>query len=93
MEKQVLTASINLTKIAKDHLFKTDNGAIYLNLKLILKGELGQYGDIGFIVQSPLKEKNKDENGDYVKLEILGNIKPMPEKVSQEITDDDELGF
>jgi len=78
--KQILTASINLDLISEGDIFQGKKGK-YLNIKLILKDEVGQYGDIGFITQVP--QVLKDDDGNYINGPILGNIKPLPKKQEQ----------
>ena len=65
---------LDLTKIAKDKLFKSEKtGSIYLDAVIIMKDSEDQYGNIGMIVQSQTKEER--EQG--IKSAILGNAKEL----------------
>jgi K+/H+ antiporter YhaU regulatory subunit KhtT len=75
------TAKIDLTKIDKSKLFKSEKtGAIYLDLVMI-ESPNNQYGQSHMIVQSVTKEER--EKG--IKGAILGNAKEL-EKVEQTTT-------
>ena len=72
---RIFDGSINLSKIDKAKIIAGAKGS-YLNVRIIVKDELDQYGNIGFISQNTSKEER--EAG--VKGTILGNIKDLPGK-------------
>ena len=72
---RILKGSINLSKIDKAKIIAGAKGS-YLNVSIMVKDELDQYGNIGFISQDTTKEER--EAG--VKGTILGNIKDLPGK-------------
>jgi hypothetical protein len=72
---RIFDGSINLTKIDKAKIIAGAKGS-YLNVRIIVKDELDQYGNIGFISQNTTKEER--ESG--IKGTILGNIKDLPGK-------------
>jgi hypothetical protein len=72
---RIFDGSINLSKIDKAKIIAGAKGS-YLNVRIIVKDELDQYGNIGFISQNTTKEER--EAG--VKGTILGNIKDLPGK-------------
>lgn len=73
---RILKGSINVELIDKAKLVKGKKGT-YLNVSIMVRDELNQYGDIGFISQDTTKEER--EAG--VKGTILGNIKDLPGKI------------
>lgn len=85
---QVVQLKIDLTKIDKNKLFKSEKtGSIYLDAAVLLQDADDQYGNRGMIVQNVTKEdREKGEKGN-----ILGNCKIfIPEAAqSAEITEDD----
>ena len=85
------TAKINLKKINKEYLFKSEaTGAIYLDI-VLLESKDNKYGDSHMIIQSIPKEKrDAGERG-----EILGNAKPMQqqEQTQSATVEDDDLPF
>lgn len=85
----VLLFQINLNKIDKSKLYKTDKG-IYLSGAVIIKDENDQYGNCGFITQNV---KDKDDKSE-AKNPIIGNVK-LSVKGPQPVTDNDieNLGF
>ena len=72
---RILKGRINLSKIDKAKIIAGAKGS-YLNVSIMVKDELDQYGNIGFISQDTTKEER--EAG--VKGTILGNIKDLPGK-------------
>jgi hypothetical protein len=68
---QKFSISIDLSKVDKLKLTKTEKGQIFGNFDFIVKDEADQYGNIGFIVQKASKEEREQQ----VKLPILGNAK------------------
>jgi hypothetical protein len=72
---RILKGSINLSKIDKAKIIAGAKGS-YLNVSIMVKDELDQYGNIGFISQDTTKEER--ESG--IKGTILGNIKDLPGK-------------
>jgi hypothetical protein len=72
---RILKGSINLSKIDKAKIVAGAKGS-YLNVSIMVKDELDQYGNIGFISQDTTKEER--ESG--MKGTILGNIKDLPGK-------------
>jgi uncharacterized protein YukJ len=83
----ILLFNINLNKINKDQLYKTDKG-IYLSGAIIITGQLDKYGNAAFITQD-IKDKPEGE-----KNPIIGNAK-LAESVVKKIdeTDKENLGF
>lgn len=82
---QVLLFQINLNKIEKDQLFKTDKG-IYLSGAIVIREELDQYGNKAFITQRIKQEGSLSGVNDP----IIGNAKPVPPKKGLEpVTDQD----
>lgn len=75
------TFSIDLSKVDKLKLKKTDKGQIFGNFEFIMRDELDQYGNCGFIVQQSTAEERQQQ----VKLPILGNAKLLQKKVQQNI--------
>jgi hypothetical protein len=72
---RIFDGSINLSKIDKAKIIAGAKGS-YLNVRIIVKDELDQYGNIGFISQNT----NKEERESGIKGTILGNIKDLPGK-------------
>ena len=72
---RILKGSINLSKIDKAKIIAGAKGS-YLNVSIMVKDELDQYGNTGFITQDTTKEER--ESG--IKGTILGNIKDLPGK-------------
>lgn len=82
---QVLLFQINLNKIEKEQLFKTDKG-IYLSGAIVIREELDQYGNKAFITQRIKQEGSLSGVNDP----IIGNAKPVPPKKGPEpVTDTD----
>lgn len=66
-----------LIPIEKNYLTEKD-GAIYMNCNVVVKDEIDQYGNHGFISQKMNTETYKSlgkEKANEIKLPILGNIK------------------
>ena len=80
MARKILTGSINLSKIDKANLFKTDKGAVYLDFKVVFGEQEDQYGNIAFVAQTFLKDNRKDAEGNYIQTPILGNLKEIKAK-------------
>ena len=82
---EIIHLKINLTKIDKTALFKSEEtGNIYLDAALLLREEDDQYGHRGMLVQSlPEARRSAGEKGN-----ILGNAKIL-ERKSAEVLDDD----
>jgi len=72
MPKKITSCKINLTKIDKDKLFKSEKtGAVYLDATILWNDEPDKYGNDGMLVQDIGKEaREAGEKG-----EILGNVK------------------
>jgi hypothetical protein len=68
---QKFSISIDLSKVDKLKLTKTEKGQIFGNFDFIVRDDVDQYGNIGFIVQKASKEEREQQ----VKLPILGNAK------------------
>jgi len=68
---QKFSISIDLAKVDKLKLTKTEKGQIFGNFDFIVRDEVDQYGNIGFIVQ----RQSKEEREQQIKLPILGNAK------------------
>ena len=74
-----ISLKLDVTKIDKSRLFKSEKGATYLDLTTFIDTDNeGQYGDHGFITQSKKKEEGKD-----VQLPILGNTKVFWQEAPQ----------
>lgn len=75
-----ITARIDLSKIAKEHIFHGKNGAKYLNVAVFPnKDGTDQYGFSHYIVQDiPKEARDAGERG-----AILGNLK-MPDDAPRE---------
>ena len=86
------TGKINLAKIDKSKLFKSDKtGAIYLDI-VIIETQNNEYGNSHMVVQSVTKEEREaGKRG-----EILGNIKELSQQESTQKSADiqeDDLPF
>jgi hypothetical protein len=68
---QKFSISIDLSKVDKLKLSKTEKGQIFGNFDFIVRDDVDQYGNIGFIVQ----RQSKEEREQQIKLPILGNAK------------------
>lgn len=80
---KVLLFQINLNKIEKSQLFKTDKG-IYLSGAICIREDVDKYGNIAFITQR-VKQENRESDDP-----IIGNAKPVPPKKGPEpVTDQD----
>ena len=67
---QLISASIDVTKITKSKLYKGEKGT-YLNITISINDEIDQYGNQVGIIESLTKE----ENDAKVKKNYLGNGK------------------
>lgn len=82
-----ITARIDLSKIAKEHIFNGKNGAKYLNVAIFPNRDgVSQYGDSHFITQDiPKEARDAGERG-----AIIGNLKmpdadsPRPQRPQQQ---------
>jgi hypothetical protein len=72
---RILKGSIDVSKIDKSKLINGKKGT-YLNVSILIRDDVDQYGNTGFITQDTTKEER--EQG--VKGTILGNIKDLPGK-------------
>jgi hypothetical protein len=77
---QKFSISIDLAKVDKLKLTKTEKGQIFGNFDFIVRDEIDQYGNIGFIVQKASKEEREQQ----IKLPILGNAKRI--EIKQQAT-------
>lgn len=78
----ILLYNINLSKLNKDQLYKTDKG-IYLSGAIIIRDEIDQYGNAAFITQD-IKDKKEGE-----KNPIIGNAKLVKNDPAQ-VTESDK---
>lgn len=67
---QLISASIDVTKISKDKLVKGEKGT-YLNITIAINDEVDQYGNQAGIYESQSKEERESK----VKKNYLGNGK------------------
>lgn len=67
----LLTISINLSKLDKNRIIKDKNGNQWLNLSGWLNDEADDYGNYGFVTHTPTKEEREAKE----RLTILGNYK------------------
>lgn len=67
---QLLSASIDVTKISKDKLVKGEKGT-YLNITIAINDEIDQYGNQAGIYESQSKEERESK----AKKNYLGNGK------------------
>ena len=67
---QLISASIDVTKISKDKLVKGEKGT-YLNLTIAINDEVDQYGNQAGIYESQSKEERESK----AKKNYLGNGK------------------
>lgn len=100
---KILSGSINLSKIDKSKLVKTDkngqpfqNGAIYLNVQVAINDQVDEYGNNASISINQSKEER--ESG--IKKTYIGNLKEVwsnekTESVEAEVIHDvdPDLGF
>jgi len=65
--------------IEQNHLVSGKEGALYLNISVIVKDEADQYGQHGFVSQTVdskiYKAATEAQKEEFKKLPILGNIK------------------
>lgn len=78
----ILLYNINLSKIDKNKLYRTDKG-IYLSGAIVIRDEIDQYGNAAFITQD-IKDKKEGE-----KNPIIGNAKLVNNEPKQ-ITDSEK---
>jgi hypothetical protein len=72
---QLITLSINANKLDQSRYVTDKNGNQWINISGFLNDEMDQYGNYGFVTQSPTKE----ERDAKVKMTILGNFR-LPTK-------------
>jgi len=85
------TGKLDLTKIDKERLFKSEKtGSIYLDV-VIIETQNNEYGNSHMIVQQVSKEER--EKG--VKGTILGNLKQLESQTTQQsaTVENDDLPF
>ena len=86
--KQITSVKINLSKVDKDKLFKSEKtDAVYLDATILWNDSADKYGNDGMIVQDiGKKARDAGEKG-----AILGNVKQIEvkSKESAPIQDDD----
>jgi hypothetical protein len=85
---RVIRIKINLKKIDKERLFKSDKGNVYLDARLV--EHENDYGDDGFISQDPTKAQRAAEPD--VKGVIIGNFRYFDTedgKKSVKVTEED----
>jgi hypothetical protein len=76
MANKPIKLKINVTKILKEHLFKANSGAVYLDCAVWPnKDGRGQYGDTHYVVQ----DISREEREAGTKAPIIGNL-AMPEE-------------
>lgn len=100
---QLISASIDVSKISKDKLIKGDKGT-YLNITISINDEVDQYGNQAGIYES----QSKDEREAKAKKNYLGNGKiawtsdggskpkqtpPAPTPAQANVEEDDSLPF
>jgi hypothetical protein len=68
---QIISLSIDVTKVTKTRLYEGKNGAKYLKLTISVNDEVDQYGNN----VSCYEEQTKDEREAKVKRNYLGNGK------------------
>jgi len=56
---KLLTGSINLSKIDKSRLYKSEKGEMFLNVSVWINDELDNYGNIASIQQQVKKDELK----------------------------------
>ena len=99
----ILVGKIDVTKIPKDRIYEGKKGK-YVEMKISINDELGQYGDQGMITINPTQEERENK----VNTPILGNVnvvwtdgtikklsqeESQPQKATVEAEDDDQLPF
>lgn len=97
---QLISASIDVTKISKDKLVKGEKGT-YLNITIAINDEVDQYGNQAGIYESQSKEERESK----AKKNYLGNgkiawsseggstPKPAPAPAPTPIVEEDNLPF
>lgn len=80
---KVLLFQINLNKVEKSQLFKTDKG-VYLSGAIVIRDELDKYGNIAFITQR-VKQENRESDDP-----IIGNAKLLEKKEPRPLTEDEQ---
>jgi len=103
---QIISASIDLSKIDKTRIQKTDkdgnpykNGAMYYSVDIVIKDEVGQYGNIASISTAQTKEERQDKkpkvfigNGKQVWTNNVQKSEPQQSN-SNSANDEDLLPF
>lgn len=64
-----LVGKIDVTKIPKDRIYEGKKGK-YVEMKITINDELGQYGDQGMITINPTQEERENKTN----TPILGNV-------------------
>lgn len=77
---KVLTGSICVTDIDKAHLFTAKNGKKYLNINIVERSKVGNYGETHFITQYV---KGAEQNP------IIGSAKPFAKKQNGQVAKSD----
>ena len=70
---QIISASIDLTKIDKSKINNHKNGSAYYNIDILIKDEKNQYGNDCAIIQSQSKEQREAKE----KKVFIGNGKSV----------------
>lgn len=85
---KVLLFTINLNKVEKDQLYKTDKG-VWLSGAIVIRDEPDKFGNIAFITQK-VEQKNREADAP-----IIGNAKKLEPKEPEQLTqqEQDNLGF
>ena len=94
----LLSISINLSKLDKNRFTTDKNGNKWLNLSGWLNDQQDEYGNYGFVTHTPTKAERDAKE----RLQILGNFKKPIKQMTQPIqkkeipinnNDDDDLPF
>ena len=70
---KIFTATIDLTKVSKENIFKPRDGSQLLNLRIVIYDKPDANGKDLLIGQVFLKEFKKDSEGNYITTPLLGN--------------------
>ena len=93
---KLLTGSINLSKIDKSKLFKSEKGDVFLNVAIWINDNVDNYGNIASIQQSTKKDENKIYIGnlkEFSKPESNANHQNSQQETTAIEQDDSELPF
>ena len=83
---------INVTKLLKEHFFKANSGAIYVDLVAWENRTPGRYGDTHYVVQ----DIKKDKLPEGTKAPIVGNLtlpNDSPAQSSRSATSEDDMDW